>query len=343
MVNNTASSLFVEKYYLNGILQWWRFLYNYTIAYLPFAFVYVLIPIVIYAVWKIVCLIKKYFVARDYFSVVFLPLLTLLFIYAMFYFLWAFNYKTRDVSQRLNLKAIELDTTMILHEVFRVNEALSVLRARLGSDTTALAINMRPHDLEHQIRISEQKLLQQWSYKADKLIRVRPLYPKGALLIWSTAGIYNPFSFEGHFDPGMVHFQSTYVIAHEMAHGYGVTNEADCNFIALLTCLNTPNDYIQYSGLLTYWRYLMNELKEKARFSFYKAAYHRPMGVRQDIKALYDALDQYPDVLPALRDIIYDSYLKSNGVNDGLKSYNKVIDLVFAYKMKTGRSVYLPK
>ncbi len=342
-VNNWGTPAFVEKYYLNTTYQSIRLVYAATAAHLPFAFVYVLLPLVLICLWRLGVSMKENINSGSFKkAIIVIPFLLLVF-YNLFYFFWGFNYRTRDVSKRLNLSSISLDTLMIAQELIVVNEALTQIRARLCADTIAVSYNLRPPDVEEKIRLSQQKLLSGWGFIADKTIRVRPLYPKGTLLIWSTAGIYNPFSFEGHYDAGMFHLQSTYVIAHEMAHGYGITNEADCNFIALLTCLNTGNDYIMYSGLLTYWRYLMNELKEKARYSFYKAAYHRPLGVRRDIKALYDALDKYPDVMPHLRDLIYDTYLKTNGVHDGLKSYNKVIDLVFAYRIKPGRVLSFTK
>ncbi len=342
-INNYASPSFVEKYYLNGLFQGFRFIYHYTIAHLPFAFVYILLPLLLFIIWKIGKSIVNHIRLKHYINTFALTITSLAVLYNLFYFSWAFNYHTRPIGQRLELKPVQLDTTLIADELIWVNDSLTKIRSRLGPDSITLPITLRPQDLENQIRLSQQQLMTKWGYKANKHIRVRPLYPKGTLLIWSTAGIYNPFSFEGHYDPGLLHLQSTYVIAHEMAHGYGVTNEADCNFIALLTCIHTSNDYIHYSGLLTYWRYLMNDLKEKAKYSFYKAAFHRPIGVRKDIKAMYEELDKYPDVLPNVRDLIYDHYLKSNGVSDGLKSYNKVIDLVFSYRMKEGIDIHFIK
>ncbi len=276
-----------------------------------------------------------YFIKKKEYKLILLN--TLMFfasLYIAFYFLWGFNYKCQDLSAKLNLIKPQLDTSIIYNEILVVNEKLDSLRSLISKDTAALSINYCPQNLEEIIRKSEQDVLKKWAFKTENIIRIRPLFPKGTLLVWSTAGIYNPFSFEGHYDAGLYHVQSTYVIAHEMAHGYGLTNEADCNFVALETCLNTDNTYIKYCGLLTYWRYLMSDLRKNAPYSFYKAAYHRPLGVRSDIKELYKHLDKYPDILPSIRDVIYDSYLKSNGVAEGLNSYNRVVDMVFAYRNK---------
>jgi hypothetical protein len=335
-VNNFISAQIIEQYYLDGFYQSIRWVYQNSIAYLPFAFVYFLIPIVLFIIFKTVNKCIKYAKSKLFSRVALLIALLPMLLYALFYILWGFNYRTRDISTRINVPNVALDTNMIYDEVIKVNEKLYEIRSRLSHDTAALSIDLRPYDLENQIRKAEANLLDKWGYKSDKIIKIRPLFPRGTLLVWSTAGIYNPFSFEGHYDAGLSHIQSTYVIAHEMGHGYGLTSEADCNFIALLTCLNTNNDYIRYTGLLTYWRYLMNDLRKNAQFSFYKAAYHRPLGVRNDIKAIYHELDKYPDLLPNLRDLIYDNYLKSNGVKEGLKSYNRVVDLFFGYRLKYG-------
>ena len=53
--------------------------------------------------------------------------------------------------------------------------------------------------------------------------------------------------------------QIPFTLAHEMAHGYGITDEGDCNTLAYLVCLHSKNKAIQYSGLLAYLRYLWND------------------------------------------------------------------------------------
>lgn len=56
--------------------------------------------------------------------------------------------------------------------------------------------------------------------------------------------------------------------------------------------------------------------------------------VRRDLIAVMDQMDLYPDIMPKVRDAVYDSYLKSHGVQAGLSSYSKVVELLLAWKLK---------
>jgi hypothetical protein len=331
-INNFATASFIEKYYQHGLYKIIRVVYNHTLAYSPIPIYYFVLLILLYGLYRFVKLIYKKVKSKQYCDLGILLSCVIATVYISFYVLWAFNYKAHDLSHKLDLQSVDIDTTDISNEIYLVNKKLAVLRKNIGIDTMALDEKQRPIDIEKKLREAEKSLLNEWNQPHESTIRVRPVYPKGTLLIFSTAGIYIPFTFEGQYDAGLSHIQSTYVIAHEMGHGFGYTSEADCNFIALLTCMKSDNEYLQYTGLLTYWRYLMSELRDKAKYSFYFQYYNTPTGVKKDIKAIYKELDKYPDVMPILRDIIYDHYLKANGVGDGIMSYNKVIDMMFAWK-----------
>lgn len=330
--NQVVSSEFFEQFYQNGFYQFIRAFYRHTFYHLPFGLIYIGFPVVLIgfllALRKTFMLIKS----KSYQKAI-IPLASFfLVMYASFYILWGFNYKVENLESRLKLPRLNLDTTMVIHEIQRILPLLEDYRTRVSKDSSKLDIGHRPADIETVIRRSQSQLLQSWGIPSKNGIRVRKLKPNGMLLVFSTAGIYIPYVFEGHYDGGLSHIQSAYVIAHEMAHGYGITSEADCNFVALLTCLESENDYLRYTGLLTYWRYLMSDLRDKAPYSFYYLAYHRPLGLRNDIKEIYRCLDRYPDVLPELRDLFYDSYLKANGVTEGLQSYNRVVDLYLSWQ-----------
>lgn len=40
---------------------------------------------------------------------------------------------------------------------------------------------------------------------------------------------------------------------------------------------------------------------------------------------------KYPDIIPDLRDFIYDGYLKMNRIEGGLLSYSRVVEMVESY------------
>ena len=55
--------------------------------------------------------------------------------------------------------------------------------------------------------------------------------------------------------------------------------------------------------------------------------------VRRDLIAVMDEMDKYPDILPKVRDAVYNSYLKSHGIKGGIANYSTVVDLVMRWKV----------
>ena len=254
--------------------------------------------------------------------------------YIMFYWLWGFNYSASPLKKILQLKPIGIDTTMVYNEASIIMNQLIPLRDQISKDTNALTYEKYPVDAEQLIQKALKKNLSEWSIPNKSNPRLRIIKPKGILLSISTAGFYLPFVGEGQIDGGLSPIQWPFTMAHEMTHSYGITDEGECNFSAVMACMQSDNEFIQYSGLLSYWRYLANNLRDKAPYSFMKLVDMRSPSIKNDIKDIYLHLDKYPDLLPQFRDLVYDSYLKVNGVKEGLKSYDTVVSMMLMYKSK---------
>jgi hypothetical protein len=145
-----------------------------------------------------------------------------------------------------------------------------------------------------------------------------------------------PFAIEGQIDEGLHPIQYPYVMAHEFGHSYGFTDEGVCNFLALLACMRSDLPVVRYSALRSYWIYLARDVRRLDE-DIYRSAYQRlPRSVIVDYAAVREQMDLFPDILPDLRDLMYDTYLKTNGVTAGLSSYGQVVGLALAYQAAYG-------
>ncbi len=328
----TTTAYAVEHYYYAFIFPAIRSIYALTLYYLPMAAIYIVVPVFVFWVywqWK-----KRIaHLSSAVVKIIVFPIVVFLFIYCWFYLSWGLLYKAPNLSSRLHFSEVQIDSTYLINEIRWVeNKMRSCRKTFWENDTIAIPVNLKPRQLESLLQSDVASTLENWNIKSYKNVRVRPLYPAGSLLIFSTAGIYLPFSGEGHYDPGLAHFHAPFVMAHELGHANGITGEADCNFIAMITCLRSENTFVQYAGLLTYWRYLNADLRRSAIFSYYQIAFARPIFIRKDLNVLYKALDRYPELMPVIRDKIYDTYLKANGLKDGLMNYDKILLMFKAWK-----------
>ena len=253
----------------------------------------------------------------------------------IFYVAWGFNYGQVSLQDRLGFRMSGASKEDIEKEFTRATNVLreeaEALPDRLTRDEAILGLKISDRDLRPDV-VEALALLD--IPHAGK-VRVRQLWPAGFLLRWSTAGIYIPQAGEGHIDKGLLSIQKPFTIAHEMAHGYGVTDEGACNFIAWLACSQSRDQWVRFGGALTYWRYTAAEMPND---SVSQVIHTFPPVVLRAITLVRENDKKYPDLMPRVRDAIYSSYLKSNGVRGGLRSYNEVVLMVEQY-LKSGRPV----
>ena len=195
--------------------------------------------------------------------------------------------------------------------------------------------------MESQIRDLVEAQLRDLGYPAASHLRARSLLPRGILLRISTAGFYLPFTGECNLDAGLHPIQIPFVMAHEFAHGYGITDEGACNFIAYLACCRATSAFIRYSGHYGYWRYLRSAYYRLAPRAFQAYLEDLSPELRADARAVRKNSETYPDLFPKFRNLTYDTYLKAQGVSEGLRSYNRVVLLVDAWRKTRERGTTL--
>jgi Protein of unknown function (DUF3810) len=254
-----------------------------------------------------------------------------------FFVLWGYNYNRVAVEQQLALPVKPLDGAAISRAFAEETERVQTLRAELSTKAKALDRSFLPEDLESRLRKDLKACLAAHDYPAMGKVRGRLLYPKGIFLRFSSAGLYWPFVGEGQIDPGMHVLQWPYVLTHEMSHGYGFADEGDCNFWAYLSCVSSRDLSIRYAGHLSYWRSLAAQYRRYYPEEYAKTRKSLAPGIQADLDAINERILHYPDLIPNLQPRLYDAYLKSQGISEGMLNYDRVVMLAEAYKQKKQR------
>ncbi len=250
-----------------------------------------------------------------------------------FLFLWGFNYGRVPVEVQLGLEPKPLSLEELKKELKLETEYIINLRSQIPHVTdSAITDDFLPENLERQLRKNLESRLQRYHFPTVGRVRGRYLYPKGIFLRFSSAGLYFPWTGEGHIDPGLHVLQIPYVMAHELAHGYGFGDEGTCTFWAYLACSNSDNPIIAYSGHLGYWRELAADFRryDPANYPAFRASL--PIGIQKDLDAINERLLSYPDIMPSLRYAAYDAYLRTQGIEEGILNYDRVTMLVHAWR-----------
>lgn len=315
-----------------------RYVLDYTIGWCPFPFSYILIVVLIlYLIYRISRFFKLSRAERSVIQVILSVLSGIGYVIFLFMFLWGFNYARVSMDEQIGLSAIKIEIGALRSELEISTEELIAARSELSIEDGNVQWTDHPANLESEIRqlvINKMKAL---GYPTPGRVRGRIVQPKGLLLVLSTAGVYNPFSGECNIDKGLHPLQVPFTWAHEFTHGYGITSEAACNFIAYIACIESADPLIRYAGHLGYWRYVAGNYKgaENEKYATFRKTL--PTSITADLQSIYDNGDLYPDLMPKVRDVIYGSFLKSQGISDGLKNYSKVVQMAMSWRVKNER------
>lgn len=162
-------------------------------------------------------------------------------------------------------------------------------------------------------------------------------------------GIYFPFTLEANYNDRMYKSNLPETLCHELAHLKGFIQEDEANFIAYLACINSGNDDFAYSGAISTLKYIRNNILDYGSEDDIREFYERLdprilidwnesssywQQVQEDESALIPS-----DVVNKVADAATETSLKLNGVEDGMRSYGRMVDLLINYYCKDQSAV----
>lgn len=167
--------------------------------------------------------------------------------------------------------------------------------------------------------------------------------PKGLIHPWilsvqNLTGIYSPFTVEANYNSEMTDYNIPFTMCHELSHLRGFMQEQEANFIAFLACSQSKETEFCYSGNLMGWIYCMNVLR---RIDYEGWEEVRPLLASEaeaDLAANREFWEKYDGAVAEVSNRVNDTYLKANGQAEGVKSYNRMVDLIVAYYIDEKKS-----
>ncbi|WNJ21498.1 DUF3810 domain-containing protein [Pontibacter sp. G13] len=330
---------FTEWVYAQGFFQVVRLVWDYTLGWLPFPWLYLAVPGLIgWWVWRFIRanqtfkkLPIKNRIARWLLGT------TTFFagLFTLFYFLWGFNYFRMPIEQWLQLKvpiASELKLGKTLSS--QISRTSSLEASIPDKNQGPLKMSHLPSDLEGHLRVHLEAVLEEMGYPTVGRVRAKRVWPQGALMQMGASGIYIPFVMEGHVDACIPPVSLPFTMAHEMSHGYGFGDEGTCNFLGYLACQHSPDPAIRYSGAMGYYRYLARSYMGANPEVYEALRQGLPAGMVADLDAVNAVIRRYPGWYPWLYAKIYDTYLEKQGISEGSENYDRILQLIPAWEHK---------
>lgn len=252
------------------------------------------------------------------------------------YWFWGFNYDRVPLDRQLSLELRPLDEGMIRSRILDMAGQLTLARAQIPRISSApLNHGDLPVDLEGMLRSSFTMVLGELGYPAAGRVRLRFLFPGSLLMRLGIAGFYFPFTGEANLPDSLTPEEIPFAAAHEMAHAHGFADEGEANLVAFLVCIGSQVPVIRYSGYMGYFDYIAMEYYRISVTEYRRLLEGLPEGVRADMRQTRDNWKRHRSWLTRIGSTVNNLYLKSQGVKEGILSYNRLLVLYEGYLKKT--------
>jgi Protein of unknown function (DUF3810) len=242
--------------------------------------------------------------------------------YLWFVLIWGLNYARPPLDQRLGLPeapaTAEEVAALSTESVERVNTLYAAANVeRFVPYSAERDIGRVLHAVETQVLRRPRTTV--------------PSSPKPTLLatyfrMAGVDGLTAPAALETLLNADLTPAERPFVLAHEWAHLSGEAPEADANFLGWLVATDASADVVsRYSG----WLFVVMETAAQVPPHARRAMLARlNTGPRADLDAIAARARLRVDLVQRLGWRVYDSYLRSQGVREGIVSYSRVVDLI---------------
>ncbi len=172
-------------------------------------------------------------------------------------------------------------------------------------------------------------------------VHPKPIYCSFFMSQMDLMGIYFPFSMEANYNTDMYKAKLPDTICHELAHTKGFMREEEANFIAFVACDRSDSVEYRYSGYLSALTYVRNNVFE---YCDDYTQFALDGAISDEVWVDIDENREYWESVEEAEDTVFDSQtvsevsdkameasLQANGVEDGIESYGRMVDLMLNY------------
>ena len=313
---------FVEKYYSTGLYPVIARLFSWVSKLIPFSVwdIFWILTVIVVLAGLVLVIIRRLTILRYLLGAgQFLALL-----YALFYLTWGFNYFRPPIESRVGWKK-----SIPREEFFR-----SVLDSLIkGANSSYISIDKSQYPVVDSL---VEKSYRQNNYvlginypngsRRPKKMVLSSLFARSGV-----SGYFGPFFNEVHLNGLLFPLDYPYVLAHEKAHQFAITSEAEANLAAFVVCSTSEDKRLRYSAAINMLLYFLNDATGLTDYHEYVKKIDSL--VISDIRERSKYYDTFQNkTLEKIQRKANDVYLKSNHIKKGIKNYNEVVALVISWQ-----------
>lgn len=239
------------------------------------------------------------------------------------------NYHRKTFSSEEGIIASDYTAEELQEICIRLTEEVNSRAGKVSRDSDGVMILTAPEGeraVEAMEKLAEAFPSLKGYYPMPKKVAVSEILSYQGL-----TGVYSPFTIEANYNGDMTPYNIPFTACHELSHLRGFMEEKEANFIAFLACIGSDRTDFQCSGYLSGWTYCMNALYRADPEAWQETRSLLDKKAEADVWANSQFWNSYEGVISETADRINDTYLRANGQADGVRSYDRMVDLIMAY------------
>ena len=325
-------SLYPEKVEFYFSQTFYPFLFNLQHVFIkpiPFSFGDLLyLSLGIYICYSITCFLLKFRFPKISDTIDIGVFFSLLFL--LFQLNWGINYHRTPLAEKLPTEK-QYSDSLLIDLTTRFAIMSNTLHSQLSSsDTLAVSIPYAKKEIANRIQSSYDDL---WINSVD-VPQVKASLFSLPLSYMGYAGYLNPFTLEAQVNMRMPKINLPVTIAHEMAHQLGYAAENEANFVGFINTFNNADPYLKYAAALFGFRHCYSDLIKRDPDQAKILVQQLNLGILKNFAESRDFWEEYKNPFEPFFKESYDAYLKANGQESGIKTYNQMVAFLIAYDLQ---------
>lgn len=252
----------------------------------------------------------------------------------LFQIFWGLNNLRIPVANKL-----QITTSYESNDLYALTNKLLIktnaLQRKINeNDSIKVDFNRDINDFNKAARIGYKNLEDQFKIAKIQHSDVKKSLFSKYLTKAGFSGYLNPFTHEAQINYEIPVVGMPVTVAHEIAHQKGIATESEANFFGYLAMINQNNIDYQFAGNLYALKYCLKEIRANDEEKFLLYFNQLNFGIQKNIlesEAFWLANKNFSsDILKN----VYGNFLKMNNQKEGMKSYNRFVDLLINYDKK---------
>jgi len=242
------------------------------------------------------------------------------------------NFSRLPVSELLKLPEKQYTAQELYIVTSDLASKASAARAKIKEDENGCAtLSVSQSELLLIADDCYDNLKKDYPFLITAVWRVKPVMLSRAWSYTGYTGVYCPWIPEASVNIDVPDCDLGHTAAHEIAHTMGFAKENECNFLAWLACSKSGQIDYEYSGHLQAFIYCSNALYDADRSLWEKSYANCSDGVMRDLRQRREYWKQFEGEVMESSQSFNDTFIKVNGVESGVLSYDEMVELVLKY------------